>query len=508
MLSMTTKAQFILATNSDVLNSVFNIENTGNAVSEFFYQPIGIYGDMRVSVCDGNDASFVWSATSTAAYTDGILNFPLGITDPDVALGEKGQVAMVVYEVNGGIYLEQYQFNVLNNGFFLMDGPLLIGAGENPNIDIYSYNGTIFKTVIVWQDGNTIKTRTTGGSFGSITAEVQVNLNTSYDYQKPDVSIRGSGTSGGVANPMLISYTYVEHSTNNNDDYLIVQQEWFNDVVNNTLTNNVISLGLKRTLPGEQYGHPRIATPWQLISSTAPGFNDFSVVVDRTNGSDYFIESVTSNGGILSSMGGRPVSINYFNSISTSLPPPINISTDINKKPALDYIGDNIIIAWTYFDGPGNTPGAVTYEVLQRKLYLTGSPAASYYSVVNLNNQGNQTAVSVASRYSTQSQVLYSFNTYDTDLAFKYSSVGNSSLRLAHQSALGVYPNPFSENLHIELSTENNKIELFDMHGRLVYSFFTTKKSTIIKTDFLSCGLYLLKISNATKVQTQIINKY
>lgn len=67
MLSMTIKAQFILASNPDALSSSYNIESTGNAVEEFYYQPLStVVGDMRVSVCDGSNPSFVWSSTYVA----------------------------------------------------------------------------------------------------------------------------------------------------------------------------------------------------------------------------------------------------------------------------------------------------------------------------------------------------------------------------------------------------------------------------------------------------------
>ena len=512
MLSMTIKAQFILASNPDVLNSASSIENTGNAVEEFYYQPMSTFnGDMRLSVCDGSKPSFVWSSTNPAQYTDGILGLPSGIEDPDVAIGEKGQFAMVVYVQNGNIVLEQYRFDMQYQGFYLQSGPLTIGKGENPNLDIYSYDGTLVSTAIVWQDGVAIKSCIAGGFLGTVTPVVQVNLITSnYDYLNPDVSIRGSGTgTGGQANPMLISYTYIEHSITDGD-YLIVQQEWLNNVANNTLTNNVNGLGLNRTQPGEQYGHPRIATPWQLIASTFPGFNDFSVVVDRTDGNEYWIESVTSSGGMLSSSGGEAVPINFWNNVCPVLSFPNLVETQLNtnKKPAIDYIADNIVIAWTYFDGTGNTPGIWTYEVLQRKLYITGSPAASFYSVVNFNNQNDQIAVSVASRYSTQAKVLYSFSTYDTDLAYKYSHINNSSLRIAHESVIGVYPNPFSDALHIEIENENSRIEIIDMQGRIIYDNFSSHTSIDLETGFLSSGLYLLRIRNVDGVQTKLIEKY
>ena len=516
MLSMTINAQFNLAVNPDALSGAPDIENTGNAVEEFWYHPINlIVGDMRVSVCDGSSPLFVWSlspnpgAPGGMLYTSGQLPLPFKIKDPDVDLGEKGQNAMLVYELNGDIVLAAYRFDILSQGFHLISGPSIIGSGENPNLNVYSYVGNISYTIITWQDGNSIMACVAWGVATNTSTPVIVNAqNTGNTFSKPDATLKGSGIDPlGVPYDMLVSFTYIE-SSQTDGHMLIVQQETFENVRLGNIQYIYVNLGLNWLPVDDEYGHPRIASPWVNSLPNVGNYFDFSVVVDHfTATGEYQIESVTNNGGILSSGFNEPMPINYWNS-NYSNPFLIETNTSVNNKPAIDYCGDNIVIAWQYFDDIGNIPaGLNTYEVLQRKLSLVGSPVYSSYSVVNFSSSGEEEFVSVAGRYSTQFNVLYTFSTDNSSLAFKYSDIGNINLRLHHEANMGVYPNPFTDVIYINLEAGDNHLSIYDMNCRLVYKYYTNSTSFNLDLSFLSKGLYILQIQSANSLQTKKIEK-
>lgn len=522
MLTIVVKAQFITASNADALTNAPNIENTGNAVEEFWYHPLNlVVGDMRVSVCDGSTPTLVWAlepnqgAPGGMLFTSGSLFLPSGINDPDIDLGEKGQNAMLVYTSGGNIILSSYRFDIAQNGFNLVSGPTVIGQGENPNLNVYSYDGTVFYTVITWQDGNSIKACKSGGTASNFSKPIVVNAqNTGNAFAKPDVTIKGTGinTTTGLVGPMLASFTYIESSQTDGHN-LVVQQELVTDIINNTLAYNFISLGLPWISVDEEYGHPRIASPWSFSLPFTGNFYDFSVVVDHTNGSEYWIESVTSNGGLLSSSANEPIPINYSNGnvnvpVSSAIQPQFVTSPSSNLNPAIDYCGDNIVVAWQYFDDVGNIPaGTNTFEVLQRKLDLIGVPVLPIYSVVNLSSAGAQEYVSVAGRYSTQSKVLYTFSTLNSSLAEKYSGIGNISLRLPRVIYMGVYPNPFHNQVQVCLEEGGNNIKIYDLNSRLVYEYFSNSHSFNLDLRFLPQGLYFLQIQNVNGIQTKKIEK-
>jgi hypothetical protein len=63
-----------------------------------------------------------------------------------------------------------------------------------------------------------------------------------------------------------------------------------------------------------------------------------------------------------------------------------------------------------------------------------------------------------------------------------------------------VYPNPFKENIKIDVLEEVIKAELYDITGKLIPISLDKKK--IINTVALSSGVYYLKLKSAFKTQT------
>jgi hypothetical protein len=90
-------------------------------------------------------------------------------------------------------------------------------------------------------------------------------------------------------------------------------------------------------------------------------------------------------------------------------------------------------------------------------------------------------------------------------LDYKNLEVGKSDL-LSDQRGLHIYPNPAHQLIHVNLGhrTKNvGKIEIFDVHGRLVHAETIPPAYQIIQlnTDQLRNGMYILRWSESGKVK-------
>lgn len=82
--------------------------------------------------------------------------------------------------------------------------------------------------------------------------------------------------------------------------------------------------------------------------------------------------------------------------------------------------------------------------------------------------------------------------------------------KLETVSEFSVYPNPFRDEITIELGALNlsNRIQIFDIHGRMVYSTNTNKSITRVQTNNFKNGIYFVIIENEKgEIQTQKIVK-
>ena len=68
-----------------------------------------------------------------------------------------------------------------------------------------------------------------------------------------------------------------------------------------------------------------------------------------------------------------------------------------------------------------------------------------------------------------------------------------------------VYPNPFSQELHLNTSLQIEKLELFSMDGSMVFE--QQNPTSVLNLSHLSSGLYLLQIKSGNKVFRQKVVK-
>lgn len=86
------------------------------------------------------------------------------------------------------------------------------------------------------------------------------------------------------------------------------------------------------------------------------------------------------------------------------------------------------------------------------------------------------------------------------------SSINDQNLELDH---LQVHPNPFNNELGISILGSNNsaEIRIFDINGKLIYSMENASLPHIFDTNFINPGVYILSVSNESKVFTKKIVK-
>ena len=83
---------------------------------------------------------------------------------------------------------------------------------------------------------------------------------------------------------------------------------------------------------------------------------------------------------------------------------------------------------------------------------------------------------------------------------FNSTNVGNVGvLEFENSLVATIYPNPVTDKLHINLTTdniENNTITLIDVLGKEVYKTKSYNKTLTIDVSVLSKGIYFLSIQN------------
>jgi hypothetical protein len=73
---------------------------------------------------------------------------------------------------------------------------------------------------------------------------------------------------------------------------------------------------------------------------------------------------------------------------------------------------------------------------------------------------------------------------------------------LAKPAAIQVFPNPFSDQVHISSDAELQKIELYQANGMLIYAVESTGKEFTLETSLLNEGIYFLQITTAQGVES------
>ena len=488
-MSNNTYSQFVNAQNNDILAaSSDNVENTGNDVQLILNNP---NYNMYIMAWDGDRPAFAWNDEfSGTANTLAIAGTQIGtVTDPDIVLYDNNVMwAQIVYLLDDNVYYESWRFNVGTLTWNLTNGPTAItqnGGCICPNVDVDA-NGN---TVAVWEEDGMIY-----ASAGDITGNFQAPFLIA-EAHTPDVALNFVQS----GNPYTwVNFTFIS------DDGTNTYLSWIGTTYI-IVSNGNPALGpptnIHTAVNNEYYGKPRIAGPI-IVSLNNPA--EYEIVVKHYHNGRHDIRSHHLN-------NPNGVVINNF---------PVDITGEINSEPAVSYVGDHIIVAWTYDDtNLGNISS--TIDVISRQLVSSNGTAPppppnapfNVYSVVNMNTAFVQGISSVAGRFATtatgEKKLVTFYYVQRGQIYYKIRPFGSVTFRLKPlEIQADVYPNPTSDIVNIKIDTEfeTAKLELYNLQGQKLIQKEITEQKFELDISKLNAGIYKLRISTSNSSETKNIS--
>ena len=480
----------------DNQNQTTNVINTGNDIL------CGQYTDdrMHVEVCDGDRPSFIWwdnywySNTAWTIPIDQVGNLNPDIVDPDVVLfrtysnnlsGYTYQ-AMIVFEVNGGIYYIIKEFDGSGNTWSQTAGPYFIGDGVNPNIDATTPQGlntSENKFVVVWEDGGYIRTYLDDFVDG---APVSGTMPIYYIYDSgmniyygaartPDVTI--SYTTDGSTYDFMVTYTFLI------DLDLVFFQEKFNNLINNSFNPTTAFGNITSYNSGDVIGRPRIASPDVDDGGLLYYPGDFEIVIDINDQ----IQNDVIYGYNMFQGSLNPYNYEWINSDNFGEANPVVCYSGDNSN--ISQSSENIIISWQleYYSQFNNKMNDIIQITVQNDGQFNGP-----YRRVNIADTNDQEIPSVSGSWQS-GMVFYTFmDFFDNQIKGKESGYSWSPLKNKIDNDGLLYPNPALDNINIPVENEGNAT-IFDVRGVKVANYQLSKGLNSLNLN-LSPGIYYIEI--------------
>ncbi len=107
-----------------------------------------------------------------------------------------------------------------------------------------------------------------------------------------------------------------------------------------------------------------------------------------------------------------------------------------------------------------------------------------------------------------ENTIYYRLRIVDRDFSAKYSRIESLKINLSNVQ-IGVYPNPFSEELFVKIilpKKENISLKMTDYLGRVLYQYTTNTENldTKLSKEFgnFAAGVYFLEVMTESKTQT------
>ncbi|MCO5258942.1 MAG: N-acetylmuramoyl-L-alanine amidase [Crocinitomicaceae bacterium] len=251
-------------------------------------------------------------------------------------------------------------------------------------------------------------------------------------------------------------------------------------------------------------------------ANTVVEYDNFSVLKSRSN----FVQVSTGLAGLIKyeSENGQPTgrvlalakdalswsSVDTMDVLLDKTSPVLNFINDGVAADVSQFWGDSISANWSFSDIHSDV---TNYE------YAVGTTP-------NGNDVLDWTSVGTAEFFTTNfengivGQMYYVSikATNGADLVAQISSDGQKyiddlSVDNAILETIKLYPNPFTNELHIEGIQENSTIELIDMNGKVVFKIESAKEKELLYLDRIYSGVYSLKISNQKQVTIKKVVK-
>jgi hypothetical protein len=168
--------------------------------------------------------------------------------------------------------------------------------------------------------------------------------------------------------------------------------------------------------------------------------------------------------------------------------------TDVSALSNLDLVtGDpiegalviDLNTSLTSLNGLGNNN-----TVIMGDLFITGNMLLSDCAVQSICNYLNNPPVGAISTINLNDTGC------NTETEILNQCLFISVYEVNHFEVLEVYPNPFNNQLIFELSGSNLVLTIHDLSGKLIHEQTMINTKTILNTEWLSKGSYLISIAN------------
>lgn len=148
---------------------------------------------------------------------------------------------------------------------------------------------------------------------------------------------------------------------------------------------------------------------------------------------------------------------------------------------------------------------------IERNVAINSSDVIASQSVqVDLKNQGNSKVILTTDEFGKVSFSAKQPGEYlissgvDAAKLVAESVTGNKTL-LENPLQCTVYPNPFTESIHINCPSQIESVEIYNVQGQLIYNQFDTRSE--IELKMLQPGIYILRVISGSQVFQQKIIK-
>lgn len=217
-------------------------------------------------------------------------------------------------------------------------------------------------------------------------------------------------------------------------------------------------------------------------------------------------------------IGERQGNLNYYrNTGSGSI---LNFTLVSSTFGNVDVVKHHISI--TGYSAPVLKDVSGSYEL------FVGSESGFIYHYINIDNNLGGAFTLVDSAYKSineRPRITIALGDMNNDgmtdiftgnleggVKFYYQKLSGVGLpELVEEDSFSIYPNPANDRLLIKFRVTGvqNKIDIFNLAGNLVYTGFANGAQSIVLTDNLSNGMYVLKITNdeATTNKKFVINR-
>ncbi|MCF8299408.1 MAG: T9SS type A sorting domain-containing protein [Saprospiraceae bacterium] len=488
-------SQFFVAAiyNDLVAANVNGVENTGNDVRVF---STNTDYNMYIMTWDGDAPGFAWDdALNGYTGTLDIEGVQQGtVTDPDIVLYNDGDMhALIVYLLDDDVYYETWDYDAGANTWNLTNNPSAICSDDCvcPNVDVDETGNT----AVVWEKDNRIY---------AVAGDIQGNFQATLlikEGHTPDVALN---TDPNLTPDPPVNFVYVQDVGTNS--YLRSLGTYYSNIFNGWAVGGYNTLYTADLSNNEYFGRPRIAGPIYNIY----GPLECEIVVKYYRAGRHYIQSHHIN---------NPSSPEIINNNL-----PVDISGEINKDPAVSYVGDHIIVSWTY-DDAGLGYASSTVDVISRQLYaydgtlppppppLPPPPPFDVYSVVNRYTNGVQGISSVAGRFSKipyfEDKLITFFDEDISVVNYKIRPFASTQFRYKQpEIEADIYPNPTINivNIKIDNDFETAKLELYNLHGQRIIQKAITEQKFELDVSELRSGIYKLRIITDNSSDTKNIS--